>query len=54
MNREMGLHYVAMDKPELGHGLVMVQRHQLEGIPGHADVIISTDGRLSIATVSSP
>jgi hypothetical protein len=54
MNREMGLHYVAMDKPELGHGLVMVQRQQFEGIPGHADVMISTDGRLSIANVPSP
>jgi len=56
-NRKMDMHNVIMDKPnkpELGHTIIMVLRDQLERIPGHADVISSTDGFITIANVPSP
>jgi hypothetical protein len=53
MNREIGLHYVGMDESELGHGIIMAKHDQIERIPGHADVTISGDGRVSIANVPS-
>ncbi len=52
MNRQIGLHYIGMDKHEPGHGLIMVKRDQIERIPGHADVIMSDDGSVSVANVT--
>ncbi len=51
--RKMGLHYVVMDKPKLGIGVIGVLRDQFERIPGHADVTITADGYYSIANVPS-
>ena len=53
LNREIGLHYVGMDKAESGHGIIMIMRNQIEKILGHADVTITDEGRVSIANVPS-
>jgi hypothetical protein len=53
LNREIGLHYVGMDKAEPGHGIIMIMRDQIEKIPGHADVTITDEGRVSVANVPS-
>jgi hypothetical protein len=45
LDREMGLHYVLMDRPESDRAIIMVYRVTIEVIPGRADVVISTDGK---------
>jgi hypothetical protein len=52
LDREMGLHYILMDRPKSDHAIIMVNRVTIEVIQGHADVIISTDGNVWAKNIS--